>query len=163
MKVDSSKLDELPGAPFAQAHVNAVVARLERALGWHVGPSRAETLTVWTSGFSDKLLLPSRNITDVAEVRGPGGVVTGWQLTGAREAMLDGYWPAGRYEVDLTHGFSPLPADLLGEIARACIEFRTDPTLASWSSGPFSASMRAPGQRSGPSAAFYAYAATTGV
>jgi hypothetical protein len=163
MKVDSSQLADFPGAPFTQKHIDAVVAKLQRALGWHVGPNRAETLKVRHTVFSDMLMLPSRNVTAVAEVRGPSGIVTGWQLNSAGEAMLEGCWPAGRYEVDVTHGFSPLPADLLGEVARACVEFRTDPTLASWSSGPFSASMRSPGHRSGPSATFYAYAATTGV
>jgi len=164
MKVDSSALDEYPGGPFTQAHIDAVAARLTRALGWHVAPSRTETLTVRQPVLSDKLMLPSRNVTAVAEVRGPGGgVVTGWELTGARDAMLEGYWPAGTYEIDVTHGFTKVPADLLGEVARACVEFRTDPTLASWSSGPFSASMRQSSSRPGPSSTFYAYAVNLGV
>ncbi|MFF2493249.1 hypothetical protein [Agromyces sp. NPDC058064] len=163
MQVSPTDLAAFPGAPFVQEHINAVVAKLERALGWHVAPSKEETLTV-RAGGDRMLVLPSRKVTAVAEVRSGGAVVSSgdYVLTGAAEAMLEGYW-SGTYEVDVTHGFETVPADLLGEIAAACVAFRTDPSLAAWSSGPFSATLRGPGQGAGPSSTFYAYSVNLGV
>lgn len=164
MQVQAADLSDFPGAPFTQGHVDAVVAKLERALGWHVAPAATETLRVRALG-GRMLMLPSRKVTAVAEVRNGGTVVpsTSWELTSETEAMLDGYWSESTYEVDVTHGYETVPADLLGEIAAACVAFRTDPSLASWTSGPFSASLRGPGQGSGPSATFYAYSVNMGV
>jgi len=163
MQVAASDLSRFPGAPFAPAHVEAVAAKFERLLGWHVAPSKEETIEVRLPVIASALILPSRYVTAVNAVRyAGGGEVTGWELTSKRGAMLDGItWYPGTYEIDLVHGYEKVPADLLAEIARACVEFRTDPTLASWSSGPFSASLRAPGQSAGPSATFYAYTAET--
>jgi len=162
MQIQLSDLYNLPGAPFAAAHVDAVAAKFERLLGWHVAPSKTETVEVRVPVVTRHLILPSRYVTAVNAVRyAGGGEVTGWELTSKRGAMLEGTWYPGTYEIDLVHGYEKVPADLLAEIARACVEFRTDPTLASWSSGPFSASLRAPGQGSGPSATFYAYTAET--
>lgn len=164
MQVEAADLSDFPGAPFTQGHVDAVVAKLERALGWHVAPEQEDTLTVRAPG-GQMLMLPSRKVSAVAEVRSGGAVVpaTSYELTSAAEAMLDGCWSEGAYEVDVTHGYESVPADLLGEIAAACVAFRTDPSLASWSSGPFSASLRGPGQGAGPSATFYGYSVNLGV
>ena len=156
MQVLPADLAGFPGAPFAQDHVDAVVAQMERTLGWHVSPSRAETLTV-RHGGGPLLMLPSRNVTTVSEVRVNGHAVSPVRLTSAAEAMLEGYWAPGVYEVDVVHGFDVIPADLLAEVARSCVEFRTDRSLASWSSGPFSATLRGTEQRRGASAMFWAY------
>lgn len=162
MQVTAADLVDFPGAPFAQGHVDAVVAKLERTLGWHVAGVKSETLTVRSTG-GRVLFLPSRKVTSVVEVRSGGKTVGGWALTGESEAMLEGCWPAGVYEVDVVHGYENVPADLLGEIAKACVAFRTDSSLASWSSGPFSATLRAPGHINGPSSTFFAYSVNLGV
>lgn len=162
MQVSAADLAQFPGAPFQQVHVDAVVARLERALGWHVMPSLSDTVTV-RHGGGPLLMLPSRRVTEVTGVRHGGVAVSTGVLTGESEAMLEGWWAPGVYEVDLVHGFDTVPPDLLSEVARACVEFRTDPSLASWSSGPFSATMRVPGRAAGPSSTFWAYSANTGV
>lgn len=164
MRVSDTDLAAFPGAPFAQVHIDAVVTKLERALGWHVMPVQAETLKVRTQGGAE-LILPSRQVVSVSEVRRDGAVLSSsaWSLRSASDAILDGYWSAGVYEVDVIHGHEAVPADLLGEVAVACVEFRTDPTLAAWSSGPFSASLRGGSARARPSATFWAYAANVGV
>lgn len=162
MQVAPADLAGFPGAPFTQPHIDAVLAKLERTLGWHVAPVQTETLSVRTDG-GRMLFLPSRKVTEVTEVRIDGLVRADWILTGETEAMLEGYWPKGTYEVDVVHGYEDVPADLLGEIAKACVAFRTDASLASWSSGPFSATLRAPGQASGPSSTFFAYSVNMGV
>ena len=162
MQVTAAELADFPGAPFTQVHVDAVLAKLVRTLGWHVSPSQEETLSVRSDG-GRMLFLPSRKVTSVTEVRSGGTPVGGWELTGETEGMLDGCWPKGVYEVDLVHGYTETPKDLLGEVAKACVAFRTDSSLASWSSGPFSATLRAPGQNSGPSSTFLAYSVNLGV
>ena len=162
MEIAATDLAEFPGAPFLQKHVDAVVAKLERVLGWHVAPLRTETLTVHSRG-GRFLFLPSRQVAEVTAVRRGRSAVGDWSLTGQSEAMLRGWWAEDTYEVDLTHGFEDVPADLLGEIAKACVAFRTDPSLASWSSGPFSATLRPGHGGSKRSATLLAYAVDLGV
>src|SRR5690606_31008360 len=110
MQIQLSDLYNLPGAPFAAAHVDAVAAKFERLLGWHVSPSKTETVDVRVSVVTRHLILPSRYVTAVTEVRRNGVVVTGWELTSSRGAMLEGTWYPGTYEIDLTHGYEKVPA-----------------------------------------------------
>lgn len=148
MEVQAGDLAEFPGAPFTQSIVDAVVTRLERELGWHVAPVKTETLRARmpAGAARDQLLLPSRHVTGVTAVRKANGApILGWTLTGASEAILEGCWGPGWYDVDATHGYEKVPADLLAAIAAACVQERTDPSISSWTSGPFSASLRAGG------------------
>lgn len=165
--ITPAQLADFPGAPFSQTVVDAAVARLERELGWHVAPSRTETVTVRHEvsepSMPELLILPSRYVTEVVEVRGPtGAAVPSAMLTTPREAMLEGRWSTGRYEVDLTHGFDDVPADLLPLVAMLCNELRSDASLKSWSSGPFSATVRAHGGVA-MSETFLAYSVNLGV
>lgn len=144
--ITPEQLADFPGAPFPASIVTSAQARLERVLGWHVSPSKVETIKA-TGGRGadlDRLILPSRHITAVTEVRDwNGSVVPTWRLTGASEAILVGFWvPDAVYEVDVTHGYAALPADLLPELAGMCSSILRDPTVASESAGPFSVTLR---------------------
>jgi len=145
--ITPAELADFPGAPFTTSIIAAAQARLERVLGWHVSPDKPETIKATGSRGDDRdrLILPSRYVTAVTEVRdGSGTVVPTWSLTGATEAILTGcYWNPGEiYEVDVTHGYETLPADLLPELAAMCSSILRDPTVASESAGPFSVTLR---------------------
>lgn len=104
----------LSGDPHAA--LVAAEAAVRSYCGWHVAPSKAETVTVWGDGAA-VLLVPSLHVTEVAEVRVDGKVVDGytWRVHGA----LHGRCLRGRVEVDMTHGF---PADSpAGEVLRSTI------------------------------------------
>lgn len=145
--ITPTQLADFPGAPFTATIIGSAQARLERVLGWHVSPSKTETIkaTGARGDDRDRLILPSRRITSVTEVRDSGGtIVPTWSLTGETEAILTGcYWNPGEiYEVDVVHGYETLPADLLPELAGMCSSILRDPTVASESAGPFSVTLR---------------------
>ena len=164
--ITPAELADFPGAPFPASVVTTAQARLERVLGWHVSPSKAETIKATGSRGDDRdrLILPSRYITAVTEVRDSHGtVVPSWSLTSATEAILTGcYWNPGEvYEVDVTHGHVNLPADLLPELAGMCSDVLRDRMVASESAGPFSVAFR--NQLLAGSSALRAYSIYSGV
>lgn len=144
--ITPAQLADFPGAPFTASIIASAQARLERVLGWHVSPSKTETVTATgTRGDDrDRLILPSRYITAVAEVRdGNSTIVPTWRLAGASEAILVGCWtPDEVYEADIVHGYDAPPADLFPELAAMCSSILRDPTVASESAGPFSVTLR---------------------
>lgn len=110
--------------------------------GWHIAPAVTETLVLDSPG-THVLLLPSMHVTAVSEVRGltlddPAGysmglygegnygdppvILDGWRATvtprfGAGILERSPYrWPMGVVEVDLTHGYATVPADVRGVV-----------------------------------------------
>lgn len=142
------QLADYPGAPFADSVVDAVVARLRREAGWHIAPSRVETVTV--DGSDTRLLvLPTLELTDVTEVRditilASPAVVPDWRA--ARAGMLRRHhgWPCGFLAVaaDITHGYDECPADLLPVIATLCTLAIADGEVSQESLGAWSVTLR---------------------
>ena len=145
--VNWSELDALPGAPFSEEIVDIAVAQLRADAGWHIAPVVTETLTVNSNG-GNLLILPTRRIvaiTAMRDVTSGSAAVTGWtrSIAGAYRLYGPGF-PAGVLEVDLTHGYETMPADLLpvvADYARRVSDTR-DPGLASRTVGPFTESYR---------------------
>jgi hypothetical protein len=106
--------------------------------GWHIAPSRAETVEVESDGGS-VLFLPSLLVTDVTEVRDEAGdVVTDRRLR--RAGFLRGQWRCDElYSVDLVHGYDVLPTEL-AEIVAQLDEGGVGRALVSRTEGPFAES-----------------------
>ena len=143
--VSPSDLTGFPGAPFSDDVVDAAVASLRAYAGWHIAPSRTETLTVDSDG-GDRLTLPSLHVTAVTEVRNVYSADSPSEITGfrwAKAGILALYcgWPCGfqSVEVDLTHGYDTVPVELLASLAAACAVGSLT-GVASRSIGPFSES-----------------------
>lgn len=146
--VTPDELAEFPGAPFTDAAVDAVVARLRREAGWHIAPQKTETVTV--DGVSTRLLpLPTLELTDVTEVRDVTDaaspvVVTDWRAARAGVLRRGGGWPRGylSVEADITHGYAECPADLLPVIATLCKLAIVDGEVEQESLGSWSVTLR---------------------
>lgn len=118
-------------AADAQARAEATVRAW---CGWHVAPERSEVLTLDGPG-GPTLVLPSLHVVDIASIT-EGGVVLdpaaySWSAAGMvrrhHVTVYDEYpshWPpvwTDAYRavvVDLTHGFTEMPADVQGVIDR---------------------------------------------
>jgi hypothetical protein len=142
--VDASELAGYPGAPFSPAVVDSAVAALRGDCGWHIAPEITETLTL--NGSPDKtLILPTLRIVEITAIRDVSGdtpvVLTGWrQASKAGLLWRDEGWPEGLevVEVDLTHGNTETPPDLLPAVAYYVQSQSSDSTvstesLLSWS------------------------------
>ncbi|HEY9353816.1 MAG TPA: hypothetical protein VIP28_11220 [Nocardioides sp.] len=141
---DPADLADYPGAPFTQAVVDSAVAALRGDCGWHIAPEITETLTV--NGSPDKtLILPTLLIVEITAIRDVSGdtpvVLTGWRMS-SRAGLLrrEEGWPDGFevIEVDLTHGHTDTPADLLPAVAYYSQSQSADQTIStesllSWS------------------------------
>lgn len=141
--VSPAELSEFPGAPFSDGMVDIAAASVRGDAGWHIAPEVTETLTVDSYG-GYLLILPTRRIVGVTAVRdvtnGSTVTVTDWSRQSGGLYRRNG-WPAGVLEVDLTHGYATLPADLkpiLAARARQAVDPR-DPSLSQKSTtrGPF--------------------------
>lgn len=121
--VTPSELAYLPGAPFTAGEVDAAVASIRAALEWHIAPDLQKTVTFDVRQSQQRLLLPTRNLVSVDEVRADGEIVdpTAYQVstTLAQVIKKSGSWPVGfgTVEVDMTHGYESVPPDLLPVIA----------------------------------------------
>ena len=120
---DPADLADYPGAPFTQGVVDAAVASLRGDCGWHIAPEVTETLVV--NGSPDKtLILPTLLIVEITAIRDVSGTtpvtLTGWRQQ-SRAGLLwrDEGWPDGFevVEVDLTHGHTDTPAEILPAVA----------------------------------------------
>lgn len=115
--------------------------------GWHVAPILEETITLDGNG-TDRVLLPSRRVLDVSEVRIGDSVLGASAFEWSQDGILKrvgGVWPDSyrAIHVTLRHGYedSGLLADLVRAIsARA----KADPTgmVASKRAGTQSVSFR---------------------
>lgn len=131
-------LTHLPGAPFTDAEVDAAVASVREAAGWHIAPVRAETATLDVTCYDRWLRLPTRQLVsvtavrnaDTAEVVDPASYRVSRKLA---QVKRDRYWPSGyeAIEVDMTHGYAETPADLFPVIAEAANLARRDQSIRS--------------------------------
>lgn len=144
--VAPSDIAAFPGAPFADALVDAAAGSVRDAAGWHIAPPVTETMRV-VSGGGTVLLLRSLNVATVTAVRDVSGdtpdVLTGWvaRESGILERAVG--WPVRHtIEVDLTHGYAACPPALLSVIADRCQRMAVDATVSSMSRGPFSVTLR---------------------
>ncbi|MBA3781014.1 MAG: hypothetical protein H0X12_04065 [Nocardioides sp.] len=141
-------LGAFPGAPFSDEVVDAAVAGLRAAAGWHIAPSRTETVTVDSPG-GYRLILDTLYLTAVNGVRNVLDV-TPSEITGVRfskAGILAGCFPCGfqSVEVDIMHGYAATPPDLLPLLASACQRITVDTSVvASQGAGPFSVTFRDP-------------------
>lgn len=119
--VDASQLSYLPGAPFTEGEVDAAAAAIITALEWHIAPERQDTVVFDVGRCQSRLVLPTRKLVSVDEIRVNGDVVTGYEVSTrlAQVVKTSGFWKRGfgTVEVDMTHGYEEVPADLLPVIA----------------------------------------------
>lgn len=141
--VTPGDLSGLPGAPFDDAVVDLAVASLRAAVGWHIAPSRTETLTVDGEG-GGYVMLPSLNVTDVTAVRdiytpATPHTMTGFRWSKAGVLTVPGYVPYGyaSLEVDLVHGYDECPTDLYPVIVALIQGATFNATVSQQSAGPF--------------------------
>lgn len=85
--------------------------------GWHISPSRTETITV-DGPAGPVLTLPTLHVTDVAAVTVDGREVTGYRWATRGQVYGIG-WGEGprRVAVNLTHGYDEPPAAVVSVIA----------------------------------------------
>lgn len=86
--------------------------------GWHVAPSRTETVSVRGSGGS-VLMLPTLRLTAVDTVTDDGTAVTadGYLLDRAGFlTRLDACWGTEAVTVSMTHGYDAAPAEVTGVV-----------------------------------------------
>lgn len=125
--IGSSDLAEF--GSYSETMVDIAVADLRAEAGWHIAPRVSETLSVrilgrrgGRPGYMDELVLPTRDLpgapVTVSAVRAGGTTLQGWT---AAEGLLMRLWGwgfgAGLLEVDVTHGFTTCPRDLLPLLA----------------------------------------------
>lgn len=141
--VQDSDVADFPGAPYGDAALDAAAAQIREKAGWHIAPSRTETVTLdGTTG--SHLVLPSRKVTSVAAVRdvtNPAApvVLTGWRLLKASAMLERDEWPYGIevLEVDLTHGHTDCPPDLFPLAAAVARSLTSDAAVSREKTGPF--------------------------
>lgn len=145
--VAPESLSDFPGAPFTHGEVDAAVAQVRRAAGWHLAPLReSETVTLDVQDRESWLRLPTRKLVSVDEIRDADDseVIDSdtyrVSLSLAQVKRSGFYWPCGygRVEVDMTHGYEHCPEDLLATVALACTLVRRDVTVRSVSIDDFS-------------------------
>ncbi|OFB37970.1 hypothetical protein BA059_16880 [Mycolicibacterium sp. (ex Dasyatis americana)] len=121
--VSPAELVHLPGTPFTDGEVDEAAAAIRTALEWHVAPERQDTVAFDIVCYQRRLLLPTRNLVSVDEIRVGGAVVdpSAYQVSTRLGQVVknSGYWPDGfgTVEVDMTHGYESVPPDLLPVIA----------------------------------------------
>jgi hypothetical protein len=133
--VDPFAFDEYQGGPFSPEIVDAAVAYVRMQAGWHIAPVVAETFTV-DAPAGPHLFLPTMQLVSVTAVRlltdttGVGQTVTNWypyptQQFKSGRVTHRWSWPwYGILQVDVTHGYSRCPDDLLPVIAQVALEFK---------------------------------------
>lgn len=142
-----SDLTGFPGAPFTDRVVDGAVGALRLVARWHIAPSVTETITLDSDGGS-RLILPTLHLTAVSEVRDVSGdtpvVITDFRWSHAGVLSRPCGWPYGfqSIEVDITHGYTECPPELLSIIAYGCQSAGVDRNLSARSVGPFSESYR---------------------
>lgn len=143
--MDPDLLAYLAGAPFTDDEVAGAVAAVQAAAGWHIAPTRSDTVTL-TTGVGEALLrLPTKKLVSVETVTDldtdTDYTTADYRVITSTHQVLKrrGYWPAGyeRIEVAMTHGYSEWPADLYPVIAEAAAVSRRDQTVRSQQAGIF--------------------------
>jgi hypothetical protein len=122
---DPHDLTDYPGGPFPERIVRAASASVRADCHWHIAPVISETVTVdGTPG--PLLLLPTLRLVSVTAVRvlhrGGWTAVTDWRIAQAGMLYRTGGWyygPAG-VQVEMTHGYTETPHELIPVIAARC-------------------------------------------
>ncbi|MQB01867.1 MAG: hypothetical protein GEU78_16570 [Actinobacteria bacterium] len=145
---DPAVLDGFPGGPFTQAEVDAAVADVRSAAGWHIAPERAETITLDVTWGERWLRLPTLRLVSVEEIRRTDTAeiidATVYEVSRAlAQVRRRGFWPSGyeAVEVDMTHGYTETPPELLAVVAEAAHLGRKDQTIRQLSLGDYSESV----------------------
>jgi len=118
--IQASDIAGYPGAPYAANVLTGAGEAIRAECGWHIAPSRTETLTVEAES-AKYLFLPTLALTAVSEIRDmtydAPQVVTGYTFKAngiiTRTFAGVGFVVGHTYEVDVTHGFASVPSDLL--------------------------------------------------
>lgn len=110
--------------------------------GWHIAPSRTETVSVRGRGLAT-LLLPSMRVTAVSSVTVDGLALTAeddftWSAAGVLTHA--GRWINGKVvSVAMTHGYSTPPAEVTGVVQAVAQRAVDNPgSLVRTQKGPFS-------------------------
>jgi hypothetical protein len=139
--------------PVAPAPTDQAVAAVRSYCGWHIAPSRTETLTLDGPG-GNVLCLPSLHVTDVLSVTEDENLLDpaldyNWSEAGVlRRSWATGYWSgySGSWwscamrgiRVELTHGYDEWPVELAGIIQAVADRISDNPTgLEQQTVGPF--------------------------
>lgn len=140
-------LAEFPGAPFADSLLDAAVSAVRGEVGWHIAPSRNDTVDVDSRG-GRYLFLPSLYVTAVTTVEDVTGdvatAIDDWRFSANGTLYRAAGWPAGTaaVRVAMTHGFASCPADLLSVLAERCQLSAVNRAYAREGVGPFSVTLR---------------------
>lgn len=105
------------GTDIEQTRLDAVTSAVRGFCGWHIAPSRRETLILDGNG-SSALLLPSLHVTEVHAVRENGIELDDVQWSEKGMLRHPSLW-TDRWrgvEVDLTHGHATAPAEITAAI-----------------------------------------------
>lgn len=150
------------GGPFTEDEIDAAVAVVRAAVGWHIAPEVDDTLCLDVLPYQRLIRLPTKALSTVDEIRDmttddSGGTVidpADYSVSTATAKIAKraySYWPHGygAVEVDLHHGYTETPKDLYAVIAEAASLSRRDQTGASYSAGPYSVSFN-PAAIAGP-------------
>lgn len=145
-----SDLVGLSGAPFTDAEVDAAVGDVRRAAGWHIAPEQTDTIQLDVTCYERFLRLPTRKLVAVVEIRKTtdASVIAATTYQTSRKLATvkrtSTVWPEGyeAVEVDMTHGYTETPDDVLSVIAQAAVMARRDPTVREVSIDDFSTAYR---------------------
>lgn len=104
---------------------NAILAAEDQVrdfCGWHVAPSRTETITVDGTGTTT-LVLPSTYVTAINSITEDGVVLASAYYSWSQNGIVDKLYGAWTYkrrsiQVNLTHGYPTCPAAVRREVAR---------------------------------------------
>lgn len=147
MDLAPADLAHLPGAPFTQAEIDAAVATVQAAAGWHICPVVADDVTVLDVVSGERRLrLPTRKLVSVGDITDldTDTVIDDGlyrvSLPFGQVVRKSGFWPCGysRVSVEFTHGFAEPPPDLLPVIAESAITDRRDQSVRKQDAGVFS-------------------------
>jgi hypothetical protein len=135
--VSPGDLAHLPGAPFSDEQVDEAVAAIRAEVGWHIAPVRSETVELDITYGQRWLLLPTRKLVSVDEVRDAdtAEVVDPSEYRVSKalgQVKRDRYWPRGyeAVEVDLTHGYEVTPPELLPLVWARILLSSANPTVS---------------------------------
>jgi hypothetical protein len=113
--------------------------------GWHIAPSRTETVEVRGKG-GRTLMLPSLHVTDVVSVTADETLLVVeddyvWTASGILDRGFYGCWSDVVVEVEMTHGYEEVPAEVTAAV-QSLAQRMVDGTagLTSKTIGPFSES-----------------------
>jgi hypothetical protein len=108
--------------------------------GWHIAPSREETVTL--RGVQRAMMfLPSLYVTAIESVTDDGTALTVeddyiWSVVGVLTRV--GYWSTGEVEVSFTHGYADPPAEVTAVVQAVAQRAVDNPgSLVREQRGPF--------------------------